>query len=96
MSAQIGYVGNRATNLVTPVEGNQALPGIGDPSTWAAKNTRRPLFGVLPLVTTIATTASRGRSEYNSLQASVRQRFSKGLEFLANFPNIQSARFWTQ
>ncbi len=85
MSAQIGYVGNRATNLVTPVEGNQALPGIGDPSTWAAKNTRRPLFGVLPLVTTIATTASRGRSEYNSLQASVRQRFNKGLEFMASY-----------
>ncbi len=75
MSAQIGYVGHRASNLVTPVEGNQALPGVGDPATWAAKNTRRPLFGALPLVTTIATTASRGRSEYNALQASLRQRF---------------------
>ena len=85
MSAQIGYVGNRASNLVTPVEGNQALPGTGDPSTWAPKNTRRPLFGPLPLVTTIATTASRGRSEYNSLQASVRQRFEKGLEFMASY-----------
>ena len=85
MSAQIGYVGNRASNLVTPVEGNQALPGVGDPATWAAKNTRRPLFGALPLVTTIATTASRGRSEYNSLQASLRQRFEKGLEFMASY-----------
>ncbi len=85
MSAQIGYVGHKATNLVTPVEGNQALPGVGDPATWAPKNTRRPLFGVLPLVTTIATTASRGRSEYNALQASVRQRFDKGLEFMASY-----------
>lgn len=85
MSAQIGYVGNRASNLVTPVEGNQALPGTGDPATWAPKNTRRPLFGPLPLVTTIATTASRGRSEYNALQASVRQRFEKGLEFMASY-----------
>ena len=85
MSAQLGYVGNKATHLVTPVEGNQALQGVGDPATWAAKNTRRPLFGALPLVTTIATTAARGRSEYNSLQASVRQRFDKGLEFMASY-----------
>jgi hypothetical protein len=85
MSAQIGYVGHHATRLVTPVEGNQALPGVGDPATWAPKNTRRPLFRALPLVTTIATTASRGGSKYNSLQASVRQRSSRGLEFLASY-----------
>ncbi len=85
LSAQVGYVGHRANHLVTPVEGNQALPGVGDPSTWASKNTRRPLFGVLPLVTTIATTAARGESKYDSLQASVRQRVSRGLEFLASY-----------
>ena len=73
------------THLVTPVEGNQALPGIGDPSTWAPKNTRRPLFGALPLVTTIATTAARGGSRHNSLQASVRQRQFHGVEFLASY-----------
>jgi hypothetical protein len=43
LSAQIGYVGHHADHLVTPVEGNQALPGVGDPSTWAPKATRRPL-----------------------------------------------------
>jgi hypothetical protein len=85
MSAQIGYVGHHATHLVTPTEGNQALPGVGDPSTWAPKNTRRPLFRVLPLVTTIATTTSRSGSRYNSLQASVRQRATHGLEFLASY-----------
>lgn len=85
MSAQLGYVGHRANHLVTPVEGNQALPGVGDPTTWAPKATRRPLFGVLPLVTTIATTASRGRSQHDSLQASVRQRFENGLEFMGSY-----------
>ena len=35
MSANVGYVGHNATHLVTPVEGNQPLPGVGDPSTWA-------------------------------------------------------------
>ena len=38
-----------------------------------------------PLITTIATTASRGRSNYNALQASVRQREWNGLEFLASY-----------
>ena len=77
MSAQVGYVGHNATHLVTPVEGNQALPGVGNPSTWAPKNTRRPLFRAQPLVTTIATTAARSGSKYNSMQASVRQRSGK-------------------
>jgi len=85
MSAQVGYVGHHGTHLVTPTEGNQALPGVGDPATWAPKNTRRPLFGVLPLVTTIATTTSRSGSKYNSLQASIRQRSWKGVEFLASY-----------
>ena len=35
MSAQVGYVGHHAEHLVTPVEGNQALPGVGPASTWA-------------------------------------------------------------
>ena len=42
------------------MEGNQPLPGAGDPSTWAPLTARRPLFAALPLVTNIATTASRG------------------------------------
>ncbi len=85
MSAQIGYVGHRANHLVVPMEGNQALPGVGDPTTWAPQATRRPLFAAQPLVTTIATTASRGESKYNSLQASVRQRSANGVEFLASY-----------
>ncbi len=35
MSANVGYVGHKANHLVTPVEGNQPLPGVGDPATWA-------------------------------------------------------------
>ena len=85
VGARSGYVGHHASHLVTPTEGNQALPGVGDPATWAPKNTRRPLYPVLPLVTTIATTTSRSGSQYNSLQASVRQRSWNGLEFLASY-----------
>jgi hypothetical protein len=85
MSAQVGYVGHRANHLVAPVEGNQALPGVGPTTSWAPKPQRRPLFAAQPLVTTIATTAARARSEYNALQASVRQRSWHGLEFLASY-----------
>jgi hypothetical protein len=85
MSAQVGYVGHKADHLVTPVEGNQALPGVGDPSTWAPKATRRPLYAAQPLVTTIATTAARSGSKYNSMQASVRQRLYRGTELLVSY-----------
>jgi hypothetical protein len=84
-SANIGYVGHKATQLVTPVEGNQPLPGVGDPTTWAPLQNRRPLFATAPLITNIATTASRGRSDYNALQASVRQRSVNGVEYLASY-----------
>ena len=85
ITANVGYVGHRATHLVTPVEGNQPLPGTGDPSTWTPLQNRRPLFATAPLITNISTTASRGRSDYKGLQASMRQRATHGLEYLASY-----------
>jgi hypothetical protein len=71
--------------LVVPKEGNQALPGTGDPSTWASKTVRRPLYPYQPLITTIATTASEGESHYHSFQGSVRQRMQHGLEYMVSY-----------
>jgi hypothetical protein len=85
MSLNVGYVGHHATKLVAPVEGNQPLPGTGDPSTWAPLNSRRPLIEEQPLITNIAVTTAAARSNYNALQASVRQRAVHGLEFLASY-----------
>ena len=86
MSANVGYVGHKATHLVAPVEGNQPLPGVGsDTTTWLPTQQRRPLFATAPLITNISTTAARGRSDYNGLQASVRQRNVKGVEYLASY-----------
>src|SRR5262249_9469652 len=85
LSAQVGYVGHHADHLVTPVEGNQALPGVGDPATWPSRTVRRPLFALQPLITTLATTAARSGSRYNALQASLRQRSYHGLEYLASY-----------
>ncbi len=86
MSANVGYVGNHATHLVTPVEGNQPLPGVGsDTTTWLPLQQRRPLYATAPLITNISTTASRGHSDYNGLQMSLRQRSVKGVEYLASY-----------
>jgi hypothetical protein len=84
-SANIGYVGHNADHLVTPVEGNQPLPGTGDVSTWLPAQQRRPLYATAPLITNISTTAARGRSDYNALQASMRQRNINGFEYLASY-----------
>src|SRR4029453_18225920 len=54
MSVNVGYVGNDADHLVTPVEGNQPLPGVGDPATWATPQQRRPLYATAPLITNIS------------------------------------------
>jgi hypothetical protein len=84
-SINVGYVGNKSKYLVTPIEGNQPLPGVGDPSTWTSTQSRRPLFGFNPLITDISTTAARGRSDYNALQTTFKQRLWNGLDFVANY-----------
>jgi outer membrane receptor protein involved in Fe transport len=84
-SVNVGYVGNSSKYLVTPVDGNQPLPGTGDPSTWLPVQQRRPLYQFNPDITSISTTASRGRSNYNALQTTFKQRLWQGLDFVANY-----------
>jgi hypothetical protein len=81
----LGYVGNNATHLVAPTDWNQPLPGTGPPSTWLPLQQRRPLYSVYPLVTQISGTDSWAVSNYNALQAGLRRRYSKGLEFLTSY-----------
>lgn len=84
-SATIGYVGSISKYLVTPVDGNQPLPGTGDPSTWLPVQQRRPLYAFNPEILSISTTASRGRGNYNALQTTFKQRVWEGLDFVANY-----------
>jgi hypothetical protein len=86
-SVSAAYVGNNATNLVAPTDWNQPRPGPSNvaPAQWASIQSRRPLFPVLPLVTNISGTATWAISNYNRLQVSMRQRMTKGLEFLASY-----------
>ncbi|HEY3128910.1 MAG TPA: TonB-dependent receptor [Acidobacteriota bacterium] len=85
MSLTTGYVGHKATHLVVPTEFNQPLPDAGPPSTWRPLQQRRRLYATAPLITNISGTDSSAISNYHALQVSARQRFSKGLEFLASY-----------
>ena len=85
LSLTAAYVGQKGTHLVNPREFNQPLPGVGPVSSWAPIDSRRPLFGALPLVTNISGTDSSSNMDYHSGQFSGRKRFSNGLEFLTNY-----------
>jgi hypothetical protein len=84
-SISAGYVGQKGTHLVAPVEANQPLPGVGPVSSWAPINERRPLYNLLPNLGNIARTESSATMDYHSLQVSGRRRFGAGLEFLAAY-----------
>lgn len=81
----IAYVGQRGTHLVIPHEANNPLPGVGDFSTWAPINDRRPLARALPNVGNIALTESSGTSWYNAMQLSGRRRMTGGFEALFQY-----------
>ncbi len=59
-------------------------------TTWLPTQQRRPLYATAPLITNISTTAARGRSDYNALQMSLRQRSMNGLEYLASYTLSQT------
>jgi hypothetical protein len=80
-SLNLGYVGSHSSRLVSFGNVNQPLPGVGDPSTWAPDEQRRPL----PQYGLVRYTASDARANYHGLQASVRRRRAGGLEFLASY-----------
>jgi hypothetical protein len=80
MSLSAGYVGSSSSHLVAFRGMNQELAGTGPASTWGSQQ-RKPLpqFGL------IRYTASDAEANYNALQVSLRQRRTKGLEFLASY-----------
>ena len=84
-SLSAGYVGQKGTHLVAPVEANNPVAGVGPFASWTPINDRRPLINILPNVGNIARTESNSTMDYHSLQATARRRFSGGLEFLASY-----------
>jgi Carboxypeptidase regulatory-like domain/TonB dependent receptor len=85
LSGQIGYVGSRSSHMVVPFDFNQPEPDPGPVSTWRPLDQRRPLYALNPNIGTTSGTNSIGVGAYDALQASVRERPTDGLEFLASY-----------
>jgi len=85
LSANVGYVGSRASHMVVPFDFNQPEPDPGPVSTWRPLDQRRPLFALNPNIGVTSGTNSIGVGAYDALQASLRQRPTEGLEFLASY-----------
>jgi outer membrane receptor protein involved in Fe transport len=76
--AKVGFVGNIGRRLDFSWNYNQPVPGPG------ANNPRRPLFGIAPNLTDVTYLTFDGKSNYNSLQASLERRF-KTIGFVAAY-----------
>ena len=86
LSGQIGYVGSRSSHMVVPFDFNQPEPDPGPVETWRPLAERRPLHALNSnLDTQTSGTNSIGVGKYDALQASIRQRPTDGLEFLASY-----------
>ena len=84
-SVSAGYVGQKGTHLVAPVEANQPLPGVGLFANWTNLNLRRPLINILPNLSNVARTESSATMDYHSLQTTLRRRLKGGLDFIAAY-----------
>ena len=86
MSANVGYVGHKATTWSrrSRVTSRCRASAIRPPGRRS--DTRRPLFATAPSHHQHRDDRiARGRSDYNALQVSLRQRNVKGLEYLASY-----------
>jgi hypothetical protein len=76
LAAEVGYVGSRGYNLPIFIEAN---PGAYNPGQTARGTRLFPAFAL------VRPTFSAARSWYDSLQASVRMRPTRGVHFLASY-----------
>jgi hypothetical protein len=73
------FVGNLGRRLGTTFDLNQPDPGA------AAVNTRRPFFGIRPLLQGVTWAVSDGRSNYQAFQLTVDKRLTAGLSMLVGY-----------
>ena len=76
---KVGYVGNVGRRLDTTYDYNQPEPGPGAPGP------RRPLYRIAPAVVGVTYNVFDGKSNYNSLQATLERRFAGGVGFLTAY-----------
>jgi hypothetical protein len=78
--ADVSYVGTRGNRLlINSVNLNQAVPGP------APVGQRRPYYTINPNLVNISYVTGWGGSKYESLQAHIEERFSRGLTFGASY-----------
>jgi carboxypeptidase family protein/TonB-dependent receptor-like protein len=87
MVAQLGYVGSQGRKLFRVRDINQATPG---PAAAALAQSRRPLNGQFPQFSFINYLETSANSNYNALQASLKQRLSRGLNFGVSYTYSKS------
>jgi hypothetical protein len=78
----VGYLGQHGTHLMVPMAYAQKrlqADGTVLPSSYLSGNS------ALSTVSTVNGSDSNGSSTYHSLQATIRQRFNKGLEYQLNY-----------
>jgi hypothetical protein len=78
LSLEVGYVGNHGYNLLSPYDANQCAPNPNG-------NCVRPYGAQFPYLGIITVMDNYGYSNYNSLQATLTQRTSHGLDFIAGY-----------
>ena len=95
---EVGYVGTKGTKLPRFVEGNPAvyIPGVdssGNPISTTDNADQRRLYSGCTLAdppssckySSTGLISGIANSSYNALEASLRQRFSHGISFLASY-----------
>ena len=83
LSLEVGYVGNHGGHLLGLRDLNQCAPNP-DP-TACASGVARPFFAKFPYLQYINFVDNFPHSNYNSLQATLTQRLSHGLDFTAGY-----------
>ncbi len=80
ITVDIGYVGAHGEWGTGALDPNQPTPGVK-----TNEQQRRPYYNQFPYLGQISTEYSIDRSNYNSLQASMRKRISNGLSLTAGY-----------
>jgi len=83
LSLDVSYVGNDGYDLLAMSDLNQCIPNP-DP-TQCATGASRPFFSKFPYLQIINDQTNHAHSNYNSLQATLTQRTSHGLDFTVGY-----------
>ncbi len=83
LSLDVSYVGNDGYSLLALSDVNQCIPNA-DP-TQCASGASRPFFNKFPYLQIINYQTNHAHSNYNSLQATLTQRTTHGLDFTVGY-----------